>query len=416
MDAENNVAQAILAAYPDILVKGWGKRVREDAAERFTALGAPKKLDEYWRYGTPSAFLDAVNDPKSAIKESAAPLFDLEGAAHIRFQGGHVKGALPDLPGLTCERFSEVENLPNHWAEGLFGALEAKGQNPVARSLAALNTAKAQDGLVLHIRGNVSSPLYITHAAGGAHMLRHLIKLEANASLLMVEEMPMSGRSNIVIEADLAAGATLTLLRLQAESDQAVRGSHSFVRLGEKSDFQSLVLAAGGGKTRSEVIVDLDGAGARARMGCAYIGKGSEDHHDDTVFVTHRSEDCESRQVFKKVLDGGATGVFQGKILVEEEAQRTDGYQISQGLLLSDESAFLAKPELEIYADDVACSHGSTVGAIDEEALFYLTSRGIPRKDARDLLILSFLGECLEELDDTVLQEKLRDLLTDWLS
>jgi Fe-S cluster assembly protein SufD len=119
--------------------------------------------------------------------------------------------------------------------------------------------------------------------------------------------------------------------------------------------------------------------------------------------------------VFKKVLRNGATGVFQGKILVKAGAQKTDGYQISQSLLLDDDSQFLAKPELEIYADDVACSHGSTSGAIDDDALFYLQSRGVPRKAATDLLTLAFLAEALDEIADDALADDLRDRLESWL-
>ena len=127
--------------------------------------------------------------------------------------------------------------------------------------------------------------------------------------------------------------------------------------------------------TRNEAVVEFLGDDAVAHIAGACVGDG-DFHHDDTVFITHDAVNCESRQVFKKVLRNGATGVFQGKILVKEGAQKTDGYQISQSLLLDDDSQFLAKPELEIYADDVACSHGSTSGAIDEEGLFYLRSRG----------------------------------------
>ena len=132
--------------------------------------------------------------------------------------------------------------------------------------------------------------------------------------------------------------------------------------------------------------------------------------------MTHDAENCESRQVFKKVLRNGATGVFQGKILVQPDAQKTDGYQISQGLLLDADSQFLAKPELEIYADDVACSHGSTVGAIDKAAVFYLTSRGIPRAQAVDMLVQAFLGEAIDELADPDLAEKVKDLLEIWMA
>ena len=144
-------------------------------------------------------------------------------------------------------------------------------------------------------------------------------------------------------------------------------------------------------------------------MAGACVGDG-DFHHDDTVFVTHDAVGCESRQVFKKVLRGGAVGVFQGKILVKPGAQKTDGYQISQGLLLDETSQFLAKPELEIYADDVACSHGSTSGAVDEDALFYLTSRGIAAAARREeLLVLAFLDEAIAEIEDAGLADELRD-------
>ena len=125
---------------------------------------------------------------------------------------------------------------------------------------------------------------------------------------------------------------------------------------------------------------------------------------------------CNSRQVFKKVLRNGAVGVFQGKILVKEGAQKTDGYQISQSLLLDGDSQFLAKPELEIYADDVACSHGSTSGAIDEDALFYLRSRGVPEREATNLLTLAFLAEAVDEIAHEDLREGMTDRLAAWLT
>jgi len=134
------------------------------------------------------------------------------------------------------------------------------------------------------------------------------------------------------------------------------------------------------------------------------------------IFITHGAERCESRQVFKKVLKNGAVGVFQGKILVRPGAQKTDGYQISQALLLDERSQFLAKPELEIYADDVVCSHGSTTGAIDEEAMFYLRSRGVPKDRAIVFLVLSFLADALQEVEDDGLRGQINDRLEAWLT
>jgi Fe-S cluster assembly protein SufD len=155
-----------------------------------------------------------------------------------------------------------------------------------------------------------------------------------------------------------------------------------------------------------------------AHVAGAALGDGASGafHHDDTVFVTHGAERGESRQVFKKVLKHGAVGVFQGKILVKPGAQKTDGYQISQSLLLDDDSQFLAKPELEIYADDVKCSHGSTTGAIDETALFYLRSRGVPMEEARALLVLSFLADAIGEIEDEGLRDDITGRLEAWLN
>jgi Fe-S cluster assembly protein SufD len=151
-----------------------------------------------------------------------------------------------------------------------------------------------------------------------------------------------------------------------------------------------------------------------AHIAGAAVGDGTF-HHDDTVFITHAGLRCESRQVFKKVLKNGAVGVFQGKILVKPGAQKTDGYQISQSLLLDGDSQFLAKPELEIYADDVKCSHGSTSGAIDEVALFYLRSRGVPDAAAKSLLVLAFLAETIAEIDDESIAADIRLRLQNWL-
>jgi Fe-S cluster assembly protein SufD len=167
--------------------------------------------------------------------------------------------------------------------------------------------------------------------------------------------------------------------------------------------------------TRNDAVLEFNGDNAKATVAGATAGDGESFHHDDTVFITHDAVNCESRQVFKKVLRNGATGVFQGKILVKADAQKTDGYQISQGLLLDDNSNFLAKPELEIYADDVACSHGSTVGAIDEDAIFYLISRGVPRKQAQDMLVLAFLAEAIDEIDSTDLADDINSRLAAWM-
>ncbi|MEO0783418.1 MAG: SufD family Fe-S cluster assembly protein, partial [Pseudomonadota bacterium] len=221
-------------------------------------------------------------------------------------------------------------------------------------------------------------------------------------------------RFNKVMEVDVADGASFHHVRTMGRDHERRAVTHIFSRLGTESVFKSFTLTANGVLTRNECVLELTGDDAVAHVAGACVGDG-DFHHDDTVFVTHDAVNCESRQVFKKVLRNGATGVFQGKILVKPDAQKTDGYQISQSLLLDDDSQFLAKPELEIYADDVACSHGSTSGAIDEEGLFYLRARGVPKDTATDLMTLAFLAEAVEEIEDEDLRAEIVERLDAWL-
>jgi len=241
-----------------------------------------------------------------------------------------------------------------------------------------------------------------------------VIRVEPGAEATILENGPAASRLNKCIEIDVSDNAALHLICAQGRDHERRAASHMFARLGKESVFKSFTLTVNGVLTRNESVVELLGDDAVVHLAGACVGDG-DFHHDDTVFITHDAVNCESRQVFKKVLRNGATGVFQGKILVKDRAQKTDGYQISQALMLDDDSQFLAKPELEIYADDVACSHGSTSGAIDEEALFYLRSRGVPHNEATDLLTLAFLAEAVEEIADQDIAASIVDRLENWL-
>ena len=249
-------------------------------------------------------------------------------------------------------------------------------------------------------------------------MWHHVVRVESGAELTLLESGMVGARSNGVIEIDLAPGAKLHHVAAKRAVDPRVGLSHVFAHVAEGAVLKSFTLAVNGHHMRSEAVIDMAGDDAVAHVAAAVLGDGDVGpfHHDDTVFITHGAERGESRQVFKKVLKNGATGVFQGKILVKPGAQKTDGYQISQALLLDEASQFLAKPELEIYADDVKCSHGSTTGAIDEDALFYLRSRGVPRERAIVFLVLSFLADALEEVEDESLRDEINERLDLWLT
>ncbi len=399
---------------------GWSDAARRDALARVRAMGLPSRRDEYWKYTRPDTLVQA-DAPRAALFDAhEAPIFGEIDRLTLVFVDGVFDADASDdlsLAGVEIERLATSADRDVHWAKDLYGTLEARGQDPVQRPLAALNTAFASDGLLLHVKQTPSKPICLTYVHGDESsdaILHHVIKVDSGAEVTVLETGPAAARFNKCMEVDLADGATLHHVRAQGRDHERRAATAIFARLGAESVFKSFTLTANGVLTRNEVVIELTGDDAVAHVAGACVGDG-DFHHDDTVFVTHDAVNCESRQVFKKVLRNGATGVFQGKILVKEGAQKTDGYQISQSLLLDDDSQFLAKPELEIYADDVACSHGSTSGAIDEEALFYLRSRGVPEAEATDLLTLAFLAEAVEEIEDARLAEEIVTRLSDWL-
>lgn len=400
---------------------GWLGSARRDAEARLAAMGLPGKRDEYWRYTDPTSLTREAPVPAALFDAGdEAPAFDGIDAVKLVFVDGVFDAAQsddPSLAGVEITHLSAADGLDIHWARELYGVLEARGQNPVQRPLATLNTAYATEGFLIRATGKAAKPisfLYHHRSETSDALIHHCIKLDAGAELTVLENGPGAARFTKVMEVDVADGARFHHIRAQGRDHERRAATHVFSRIGEKALFKSFTLTANGCLTRNEQIIELVGDDGVAHVAGAAVGDGTF-HHDDTVFVTHAALRCESRQVFKKVLKNGAVGVFQGKILVKQGAQKTDGYQISQSLLLDGDSQFLAKPELEIYADDVKCSHGSTSGAIDETALFYLQSRGVPKRVAQSLLVLAFLAEAIDEIEDETIAEDIRSRLEGWL-
>lgn len=402
--------------------RGWLGAARAQARARLAAMGLPLRRDEYWRFTDPAALVQARPVPAAPLDDSdEPPAFGTAEALRLVFVDGVPDAAASDpmaLEGVTIERLADAGEADIHWAQGLYGLLEARGQKPVERPFAAFNSAHAGDGLLIRVNGRATRPLHLVYrhvSETSDAILHHCIKLDAGAELTLLESGPVAARFNQVIEVDVAEGARFHHVRTQGRDHDRRAVTHVFAHLAREAAFKSFTLTANGRLTRNEIVVALAGDDGIAHVAGATLGDG-DFLHDDTVFITHSAERCESRQVFKNVLKDGAVGVFQGKILVTAEAQKTDGYQISQSLLLDGDSQFLVKPELEIYADDVKCSHGSTSGAIDETALFYLRSRGVPERQAQSLLVLAFLAEAIDEVEDAALAEDIRGRLDGWLS
>ena len=421
LTGKKDISDSLSDYFNQPFASSWANDIRSAALVTYKRFGAPSKRDEYWKYTNPNKLTIIPTEPAALFSNDETPMFSNIDRVKIVFVDGVLDLNQSDdlmLEGAIIETLADATSKDIHWARDLFGTLEKNGQKPVKRPLAALNTAMAEQGLVIRITDKCKKPLairYIHNSETSDALVHNIIKVENNAEFTLLESGAGAARFNSVLEVDVADNASFHHVRTQGRDHERKTVTHIFGRLGKESIFKSFTMTVNGILTRNDAVLEFNGDNAKATVAGATAGDGESFHHDDTVFITHDAVNCESRQVFKKVLRNGATGVFQGKILVKADAQKTDGYQISQGLLLDDNSNFLAKPELEIYADDVACSHGSTVGAIDEDAIFYLISRGVPRKQAQDMLVLAFLAEAIDEIDSIDLADDINNRLAAWM-
>ncbi|MCZ6845784.1 MAG: Fe-S cluster assembly protein SufD, partial [Alphaproteobacteria bacterium] len=292
--------------------------------------------------------------------------------------------------------------------------------------LAALNTAFMRDGMVLFVDAGVivDKPVHLISivAPGDTPMMlqpRHLVVLGDGAKATLIESHIGGGDgayfNNLVSELTLGERAELNHYTFQEEGPAAIHIAATVLNLASGASYGGFVLQSGGLIGRSETRAILNGSGADCRLDGIYLGTGDQ-ILDTTTHVEHVAAGCRSRQVYKGVLDERARGVFQGKILVRRGAQQTDGHQLSRALLLSPRAEIDTRPELEIYADDVKCSHGATVGELDANALFYLMSRGITPDAARRILIEAFVAEALSEIRLRPVAEDFSAHIRNWLN
>ena len=395
-------ADAFLARYEGLRERQTSARgIRDLAAESFRRMGLPTQRVEAWRYTGLRPLADIVwEEPLTAVDSEvpfALPAID---AARAVFVDGRFQPALSSLPDVACSFADKAE----------FGALAQPDRDPMA----ALNTMFAEDGLVIDVPAGVDAGTLVlvshvadTHRPTAFHP-RHRITLGAGAQLSLVERSDGHGSylHNAVYEISVAAGAVLRHVTLQDEAPGAFAVATRYVGVAESGTYDAFVLNVGARLSRTEIHARLTGPHAAVHLNGAQLLGGNQ-HGDVTIVVSHDAPHCGSRQTVKNVLTDRSRGVFQGRIEVARPAQKTDGYQMSQALLLSPDAEIDCKPELQIYADDVKCSHGATVGELDDEQMFYLRSRGVPLAEARAILIRAFLAEAL----DQVVHEDARPML-----
>lgn len=388
----------------------WLERLRAEAIERFAATGFPTARTEAWKYTNLQRLARTTARLAPAGRVDAARLAPWtlgDEAARLVFVNGRHDPELSRLPALPAG--IEVTTLGRTLdADG--DSLRDRLGRQVAldeRRLAALNTAFMTDGIVLRLRAGVTvpGPIHVFHIATGdaaPFMVppRNLILAEAGSAATVVESFVDAGGgaywTNAVTEIAVGANADIRHVRVQAEGREAHHVGLVEVRVERAGCYRALLLSTGALVARNEYHVILDGEGAEAEIDGASLLDGRR-HADATTVIEHRKPHGRSRQVFKNVVDETARAVFQGRVLVAVDAQKTNAHQLSRSLLLAPGAQADAKPELQIFADDVKCSHGSTVGALDATALFYLRSRGIDAPTARALLIEAFVTELIED-------------------
>ena len=377
--------------------------VRAQSYARFRELGFPNQRAEAWKYTSLKALAESAPAAPAPVAVRAADLqpYLLTGnVKRLVFVNGFLAAELSDvadLPaGLTVASFDERASHE--------GALLADAA--AERSLTALNAALAHGGAVVEVAdGTDVAPtlqLVFVQAGEGAAMAnpRNVVRVGAGAKLTMAEThvaLADDGVLNMVNSFDVAEAGELTVDKLQFGRGRSVSIGQTVMRVAQKGRLAQTTVTAGGGLVRNETFARLEGPKADLDLNGAYAPLRGE-HVDTSIRIEHRAPDCPSNQFYKGILAPGGHGVFAGKIYVDRVAQRTNAYQQNDNLMLARDAEIDTKPELEIYADDVKCSHGATVGELDDVGLFYLRSRGIDKETAQAILTFAFAGEVIERL------------------
>jgi Fe-S cluster assembly protein SufD len=406
--------------------KAWLPRMKISAIEQFEAVGFPTTRDEDWHFTSVSPIAERMFKPvrptstKLTIEEIDAFTYGQSDWHLLVFVNGRFEPALSSFAQLDVDArvmtFAEaLKEAPELLAETL-GTLA-----PTTHAFTALNTAFLSDGVVIHVPKDVvlETPihvLYLTdaHATNGSQHLRTLVVAERHAQLTLVETFATIGGgtyfTNHVAEVVVGEGARVDHYKVQREGGEAFHVGTTQATQARDSIYHSFSFATGAQLSRTNVFSKLLGENAEVRLNGLYALEETQ-HGDHQTFVEHIAPSCSSREVYKGILDGESHGVFNGKVFVHPEAQKTDGKQTNKALLLGAGARVDSKPQLEIFADDVKCTHGATVGRLDEASLFYMRSRGINADRARALLTYAFAAEVLELIELEPLKVALEALL-----
>ncbi|WP_128927717.1 Fe-S cluster assembly protein SufD [Bradyrhizobium guangxiense] len=400
--------------------------LRRDAIDRFVAQGLPNSRVEAWKY---TDLRRLVRDAKPLAPHPDANAKAAARNAGAAFAGLHLRRLLI-VDGAFVPELSDLAGLES--GVTIRATADALGSDESVLSLdmaggdpaAALNTALAADGVVITVAPDVvvERPIHLvfvtTGTAPAAMFTRSRLELGSGAALTLLETHEGPDQTdyqvNAALQMNVGDKARLDHIRIIGEGAAALHIATLEASIGADADYREFGFTTGGAVVRNQIFVKLAGEGTTAGVHQASLLSGRQ-HADTTLIVDHVAAGSQSREVFKAVVDDEARAVFQGRITVQPGAQQTDARMMARALLLSDEAVANCKPELEIFADDVQCGHGTTTGALDDQFKFYLMARGIPEKEAEALLIQAFVGEVIDAVAREDLREALSRTMLAWL-
>ncbi len=419
--------------------------VRKAAIGTFASLGLPHRRIEEYKYTDLRVAIKAVLPISSEVADGASPsdtnavtvadvIAALGPLAHVdgyrvTFVNGRYRADLSDFStavGCSVTPLSAaLSAVPADGTDSAAVAL-ARPTGPAQDATIALNTALMTDGAVITIASHVKldKPVVVAFVRAGSTAtlttVRNVIATGVGCDATVIEAhvaVPGSadeGQTNALTELTVGHDATITHIKVAVDDSKIIHLANWNVSIGRNALYRGFQFTSGQSVARNQIHAVYQGEGSKLDISGVFLVRGTS-HIDTTLVVDHAVPHCESRELFKGVLDDQGRGVFQGKVIVRPDAQKTDGKQMAQALMLSETCEFDSKPELEIYADDVVCGHGTTSAQLDDDLLFYCMSRGIPRATARALLIESFVGEAIDKVENASIRDALTSLSTAWL-